>query len=144
MAIQNHIHMDLTTGSAPENAPDTKWVVTEWALSPRVTLGLKYGLTGKLKKHRLVHDGGDLIQYRDYRYMVKVSDYDGLDTDTRKQLLLDMNGQDVLFCDVFHPENGVDHTPDVRQAVLRIEQLEKFDQALQRFYVAIELVDDTV
>ena len=141
--VQDHVHISMALGGSPENSPTLKWTITRWSLQPRVTMNLRYGQTGKLRKHRLRNENG-IIQYFDYKYIVKL----GESTENpqvlaqRRAELLAMNGQDVYLVDSNHPDDGENHASHVKNMVLKVDAIENYEFALRRFYVAIELIDD--
>ena len=141
--IQSHIHLSKTLQGSPEFSPDTKWRVTERQEVPEVYLEVNRTLTGHLKKHVLTDASGNPQLFVNYRFVIRVSDYDGLDTTQRLNILKDMYGREVSFVDIEHPDDGEDHTSSVKPMFVRsVAEIKNLDPALQVFYVAVELTDN--
>lgn len=134
----------MSIGGGPENAPDLKWSVTDRLDTPQVFLSLRRSLNGKLRAHRLMNHNG-VVQLNNFVYTVKVSADWGRTLEQSIEALKAMNGQDVWLCDVFHANDGDDHTPDVRPMVLsRMGAFPPIGPGLQHFYVDIELEDNSL
>ena len=134
----------MTLGAAPENAPDTKWFVKAdgWKPVPLVIETHRRTLSGKLKKHRLKDVGGNVVQFMDYRFIVRVSDYGGLTRDERLTQILAMNGENVYLTPNVHPNDGTDHTNDTKLMYCTVGDIENLDPMLQVLFVIVSLVDD--
>jgi hypothetical protein len=145
MPLQNHIHLDLATaiGGAPENAPLSKWVVTDRLMIPVKFMALRRGLTGVQFKYRLTNGGG-IVRLQDFQYTVKVQPTQTETLDERIDLLLSFDGADVRLVDVLHPANGQDHTPSIRKMVASIGEFAPVSVGLPYFLVDVELKDDSL
>jgi len=145
MAIQDHIHLSSTVGGAPEFSPDMKWKVRVdgWMPTPEIISNHRRTLGGKLKKYVLSDVGGDPIQFMNFRYVVKVDDYDGFTLEQRYDALLAMQGKSVMLVDVRHVDDDQNHSGHVRtmycSAVVDITPINPQQIPL---YFGIELVDD--
>lgn len=142
MALQNHIHLSTTLDGAPENAPSFTWGITERSEVPTVVAALKRTLTGKLMDHVLKDDSG-VVQFMDYRYLVRIMAEGGYTIEERKAQLQAMQGKTVYLVDNYHAADGADHTSDVQAMfVAEMGSFDKFDAGLQRFYIEIYLTDN--
>lgn len=117
MPLQNHIHLSTTLGSAPENAPDLKWVITDRTAIPTVFINLKRTATGKLKKHYLTNVGG-IIQLRRYEYSIKVQADFSYTLEQRVAQLEALQGKNAYLCDSFHANDGASHTSTIKNVVV--------------------------
>lgn len=142
MPLQNHIHLAvLPLGSAPELAPTLKWKVTDRLEIPKPLATARYTLTGKLKRHAVV-SGGNLVQKVDFKYTIKVQADYTYTLDQRRDQLKAMNGALVKLCDVFHANDGADHTSDVKTMFCaRVGEFAPIGPGLQYFLVQVELLD---
>lgn len=142
MAVQaqKHIHLSLTLGGAPENAPDTKYSVYKRTPVIAALLKIERGLTGQAHLHVLGDNAGDPIVFRNWRYQIKVDDGDALNT------LSGLLGRRCYLVDSYHPDDWEDHTSHVRQVILvGISEIEHFNPAtLSPYQVSIEVEDDSI
>ena len=147
-SVQNHIHLSLTLGSAPENAPDHIWVVRfgSRTQTPKVYVTVDEAVNGAIQLQQLLDDSGDVVRKNDYKLVVKCADDDeiGLNAWGRLDLLLEMNGKRVKFVDNYHVNNGEDHTGNIKPGILLLGEIPEFDPLLTRFYVPIQILDDHV
>lgn len=144
VATQKHLHLALTLGAAPENAPAYKWVVQDRLEIPRGTATLRESLTGVLRAHVLLSSGVPLIK-KDYSYTIILTADFGYTLQQRKDQLFGMLNRRVYLVDCIHPGDGEDHTSSVKTMFLKdISPLKVFDRVLARHYVDIELVDASV
>jgi hypothetical protein len=115
-----------------------------WLPTPTVIQAHRRTITGRLAKHRLRRDG-QVVKLMDYKYIVRVSDYWGMTKLERWDALLDMLGQPVYLVDNLHCDEGIDHTPYVRQMYLSdISDIRNINVQLDPLYLTIELVDDSL
>lgn len=144
MPIQNHIHLSTEIGLAPENSPTVKWKVTEWQPTPVILVDVRRTISGRLAVHSL-KTGGQVAQLLDFRYMLKIDDYDGLTFDQRFDLVLSMHGKKAFLVDAIHPEDGSDHTAFVRPVYVKaVSDITKVNPALRPLYITVELMDDSL
>lgn len=136
---QDHIHLSMTLGASPENAPDQKWAVTDRGHSSNVLLEARRALKGTLRIHALT-EGGVPLQFHAYRYKVKVQGAGDRTIEQRMQDLSDMLGNQVYLCDVYHADDLTDHTSDVRlMGFVKMGAFNVFSPSLALYYVDIEL-----
>ena len=144
--VQPHIHLSETVSSAPEFSPDMKWKgrVDAWGVTPLIISDHRRTLTGRLKKHVLSTTGGDVIQFKEYRYTVRVDDYWGFTAEQRFSALLSMHGKSVKLIDVIHPvEDEQNHAPYVLDMWCSlVTDVTQINPQLTPIYVGIELLDD--
>lgn len=143
MDVQDHIHLDMLLGAAPEYAPPLKWTVVEKLLVPSPIMQVNETLTGTLKVHRLRREG-TFVKRRDMKYRIKIGD--GIDSGGAKaQLdsLFGMLGEDVYLVEHWHPDDGQNHTNYVRPMVLIEISPPEFASPLLNFLIVdISLKDD--
>jgi hypothetical protein len=140
--LQDHIHLALTLGGTPENAPALKWSVTDRQEIPSTIFAFDRGLGGTPLISVLADDSNVIKQYLSYSYIIVIKDYPDYTMQFRRQLLEQMDGKLVYLCDNHHAANGTDHTPDVRTMfVTKLGPLPAFNPDLFRFYCPIELMD---
>jgi hypothetical protein len=146
--VQNHIHLSTTLGSAPENAPDIKWKVRSdgWLPVPNIVATHRRTIHGKLKKHRLRNSSGDILRFMDYKYIIKVADYDDLTKQERLDALIAMQGEVVYLVDNMHTAaDGADHTAEVKTMYFKaISDIKNINPQLDPLYITIELVDNSL
>jgi hypothetical protein len=142
--LQNHIHLSTTLGGSPENAPDLKWVASDRKEIPVVFLELPRTLTGRLKRHMLTDDSGE-VQLTNYLYVIKVQADFSYTLEQRRAQLKAMHGKVVYLCDHFHASSGSDHTADVVTMVCkRVGEFVPVGPGLPFFQVEVELEDHSL
>lgn len=141
--VQDHIHLGLTLGGGPENAPLYSFKATDRLENWMVFLSIKRTLSAKLRTH--VKKVSDLpLVLTPFRYIIKIDATNEYTVRQRLDQLKAMLARTVYFCDHYHPEDGQDHTPAVRTMVLtNVGDLKVFDPVLSRFYVEISLEDNS-
>jgi len=141
LAVRNHIHLSDSLGGTPEFAPNLKWPVADRRERPEVFQSVKRSLTGVLFNHVLSDVNGPL-QFRNWRFVIVVRDYDGDTVWERAEILKGLNGKQVYFVDNYHTQDGATHAGDVLTMVLaHLGEFPQFNPDLIRFYVECELVD---
>lgn len=139
--LRDHIHMSTTLGSAPENAPNITWVVTDRLPVPMMFLSLKRAKNGTLRRH-VLKSGGQEVQLENLKYTVRVAETDTQTIEERAAQLKALNGKFVYVCDLFHAPDGQDHTADVRSMVLAfVGEFPTVGPGLPFFDVDISLED---
>lgn len=113
--IQNHIHLDLTIGAAPENSPVLKWIVvfpfrTE---SANVFLSIERSLDGSAHLH-VINNSGTPILKRDYTYRLRLTSDEYGTAEEQKELLFALLGKTVFLVDHFHANDGANHASSVK------------------------------
>lgn len=144
--VQNHIHLSKSIGSAPENAPDLKWLVRfqDGRYDVPVTLmNPARAIRGQLRVFN-IHRDNQPLQLNDFRYVVKVREQDGFTTEERVAQLKALHGQTVYLVDHFHPGDGLDHTDSIRRMFCEVAPFTSEHLALQFFWVPIRLTDQTL
>lgn len=142
--IQNHIHLDTSIGGAPENAPTQTWSVFERAVIPVKVSGYVRGITGQLRNNVLM-SSGEIVQLRDYGYVVKVQAEGVYTAQEMLETLLSMDGKTVYLVDNYHPDDGEDHTSDVRTMRMTTTGVPEAINAAQQYYtVQVELTDNSL
>lgn len=142
--LQDHIHLALTLGAGPENAPVLKWGITDRAEIPEVLASFERAITGKPLISFLPDGIGNPKQFLSYRYLVVVKDPGGDDSVMQGLMaqLQSMQSRLVYLCDSYHPNGGVDHTSAVRQMYLaKVSEFPVFNPSLLRYYVTVDLKD---
>lgn len=146
MPARDHIHLSMTIGDSPENAPDMKWWVKAdgWKRTPRVIANYNWSLSGRLIKHVLRDDEGEVIHFLDNKYILRVSDYEDMTTMERMAALEAMQGETVYLCDEFHAAvDGADHTTNIRRMYCAsVGDYENVDPGINLVYAVIELIED--
>lgn len=141
MPLQSHIHLDTSLGGSPENAPVLKWGVTDRLDIPEVIISFERGLTGKLHSHVLTDSSGP-VQFNNYRYTVRVIAEGTYTLEQRMAFLKAFHGKQVYLVDLFHANDGADHTNDIRTMIARIGEFAPVGPGLPYFDVDVELIDD--
>lgn len=144
--VQNHIHLSKTIGSAPENAPDLKWLVRfqDGRYDVPVTLmNPARAVRGQLRVFNIQRDGQPL-QLNDFRYVLKVRAQDGYTTEERVAQLKALHAQTVYLVDHFHVGDNLDHTDNIRRMFCEVGPFDSEHLALQFFWVPIRLTDHTL
>jgi hypothetical protein len=143
--LKDHIHLSTALDSGPEFAPDMKWKVRVdgWMYTPTVTVDTRRTLTGKLKKH-VLRSGGVPVLFKEYKYVLKIDDYDGYNATQRLAALTEMQGKDVYLIDVIHtPLDGQNHSGDVLNMFVTIAaDIQSINPQLLPLYIGVELKDD--
>ena len=141
--LQDHIHMATVLTSAPEYGPLWTWKATDRLKNPTIFMSANRALSGKLRVNVLQQSGIPLL-FTSFQYILTISDIPGGYTaQDRADILTAMYGKRVSFIDFFHPNNGDDHTPAIRNMVLtNIGPFKVFTTMLPRYYVDISLEDD--
>lgn len=130
---QNHIHLDIVLGGAPENAPLKTWKAADRQEMVMTILEARRTLTGVLRLHQL-QSGGLPVRFHSFGYRLRVSSDD--EADYLKSLL----GRVVYLVDHLHPADGSDHAPSVRQmGFTSLGAFTAFNVALIRWYVDVKL-----
>lgn len=146
--VQDHIHLALSLGTAPENSPIHKWNVRLGSRLqvPKIYVTVDEALNGAIQLQQLLDNTGDVVRKSDYKFVVKCADDDevGVDAWGRLDDLLYMNGKRVHFVDSYHVNDGEDHTLNILPAILFVGEVPDFDPKLTRFYVPIQLLDDHI
>lgn len=146
--VQDHIHLSLELGDAPELAPDHIWNVRLGSRLqvPKIYISVDEALNGAIQLQQLLDDTGDVVRKNDYRHVIKCADNEetGIDAWGRLDLLLNMNGKRVFYVDNYHVNDGEDHTANILPAILMIGEVPDFDPLLTRFYVPIQILDDHI
>jgi hypothetical protein len=141
--MQDHIHLAMTLGIAPEYSPIYTWkiVFPEYIEVPEVVLSTKRTTSGRLRWH-VLHDVSGPIQFMNYQLTLKL--YNDSSVVTRQQLgyLLAMNGQQVKYVDLDHIANGSDHTPYVKAMRLQVAKVHPITPALNYYLIDVDLTDD--
>ena len=135
MPVQNHIHLSDTIGSAPENAPDLTWKVTERVIVPSFTVDIVQGLTG-VRFDYAIED----TTYQDVVYDILLHDTIGYSALDQLEDLIGLAGKRLYLCDSVHADDGADHTSDVK--LVRMSKMGEIPNAhllLQIFRVQIFL-----
>ena len=136
---QDHIHLSRFLEDNGELAPDMKWHIISWEPVPEAILDFAYHFrTGQLLAYSLEDSSGPVL-FQNMNYRIKLEPEEGMSVVEREALLVDMNDQTVYFCDVFHADDGEDHTSDIQQALCRVGELENTTSMLDLIYVDIEL-----
>lgn len=146
MPVQNHIHLADELDAGPELAPIYKWAVRfpEYLDIPAPIIGLQRTLGGKLEVHAL-RDANGPILFNDYEMSLKVTEEQSLTALQRWDILKAMSGRSVYFVNPDHPDDGSDHTADVKTYVVRVKPIRWLTPNLTLGYVEVELTDnDTV
>lgn len=144
MAVQDHIHLAMTTGGTPEFAPVYKWPVRfpDFAEIPDPIIGLQRTNSGRLEKHVLRGPSGPLV-FQNFRFIVRVGPDYTYTVEERIDQLKAMVAQPVYFCPPRHAADGADHTADwLVMFLAKVGDIVPLDPLMQRFYVPVELVDD--
>jgi hypothetical protein len=140
--VQDHIHLALNLTGAPEYAPTLTWKTSDRIEVPTVMMAVRRAINGKLRTHTLQQSGNPVV-FTGYKYIVRVEGDGTLTTRQRLDAMIAMLGKRVYVCDHYHPNDGQNHTPAVRQMVLTaIGDLKQFTTLLPRYYVEVELTDD--
>ena len=146
MDIQAHIHLSDALSGAPEYSPDWKWKVRVdgWLYEPNTVSEHKRTLTGVLKKHTMKTTGGDVIQFLDHRYIIRVDDYWGKTAEERLAKLVSLQNKDVYLVDIMHSvDDDQNHTGFVKQMyVASVFDVTPINPQLSPLYVGIQLIDD--
>ncbi len=139
MPTQDHCHIGLALGGAPENAPSTTYRVQEYRPFFTADIDIVRGATGLLFFGTYVDDSGDPIVFRDVDLTLFV-------TQSEFETLQGMVHQPVYYVPNIHPNTGSDHTNYVRQMIMGgLKYVRRFDPMLDQHTVAVSLVDnDTV
>ena len=116
------------------------WKITRHMVIPEVVLSLKRTVRGNMRRHVLQDVNGPL-QFRNFGVTVLVRPTDVQTAKERLDDLLDMNGYYAYYCDIIHAGDGTDHTADVRDVVVRVNQVPNQEPGLQFYVVDVELVD---
>ncbi|TXH15442.1 MAG: hypothetical protein E6R03_07180 [Hyphomicrobiaceae bacterium] len=139
MTLQNHIHMSLVLGGAPENAPDKLWRITSHVLTPLVSINVEYTRKFGLREQVYKSAGVPVILFG---YTVKLLIFNEDPDDTADQLddLIAMIGRRVYYVDIKHPNDGADHTSAVQSLLFgKIEGLEAGESRLRLYEPTITL-----
>lgn len=146
--VQDHIHISLDLGTAPEHAPDHIWHVRLGSRlqAPKIYVTVDEAINGAIQLQQLLDDEGDVVHKNDYRYVILCSDgeEDSINAWGRLDLLLNMNGKRVSFVDNYHVNNGEDHTSNILPSILLLGEIPDFDPLLTRFYIPIQILDDHI
>lgn len=140
MALQNHIHLATTLGSAPENAPTLKWKVLERQETVSIQVAIKQTLGGKTRVHVLSDVSGP-VQLSTFQYKVKVQGDYGYTVEDRIAQLKALQGRRAYLCDHFHADDDADHTADVLEVFCEVGAFPSDHIGLQFFYVDVSLTD---
>lgn len=142
-AVQNHIHLSLELGSAPENAPTLKWGVMAFEKRPGGYWKTDYSLNGTLHATVLT-DGSDPITYEDYRCSIYLVAEDGYTFQQRLAQLKAMHGRIVYFVENYHEANGTDHSDSVRlMFVDEVRGEQPTDPLVTHAEIKVSLLDAT-
>lgn len=103
-------------------------------------------INGAIQLQQLLDEDGEVVRKSDYKFVILCANDDevGLDAWGRLDLLLNMHGKRVLFVDNYHESNGVDHTDNIKPGILFLGAIPDFDPLLTRFYVPIQIIDDSI
>lgn len=142
LPTQNHIHLDFIEDGGPDNGPEMRWKATERAVIPSVQMTIKRGITGKLLPYVQTFENNPNLKI-DYSYILRIDDYWGSSTEGRLMTLQSWLGNRVYLIDFKHPNDGINHNPFIRKVfVASVGPAAKFDYALQRYYVNVDLIAD--
>lgn len=140
MAVQNHIHLSTTLGTAPENAPTLKWKALERQNVVSITTSIKQTLAGKTRVHVLQDISGPIV-LETFQYKLKVQADYGYTVEDRIAQLKALNGRRAYLVDHFHANDNADHTADVIEVFCEVGAFPTDHIALQFFYVDVSLTD---
>jgi hypothetical protein len=139
---QNHIHLSLTLGGAPENAPDTKWKTLERVLIPTLIGTVERTLSGHFRHYEVVDELGDPVRPLDHYYKLIVREEDGEDEEERLEKLLNMYGRIVYLVDHKHVDDGEDHTANVKTMYFsEMGEIIPVSVGVFRYEVEVTLID---
>ena len=142
MPTQNHIHLSLTIGGAPENAPDTKWKTLERIPIPTLLGSVERTMSGHFRHFETRDEGGNPVRPVDMYYKVIVRDEYSDDVETRLDKLIAMLGEVVYLVDHKHADDGEDHTANIKTMHLtEIGEIVPVSVGLFRYEVEITLSD---
>lgn len=146
MDAESHIHLSTTLQVSGELAPDMKWKIRldGWLPVPNIIGSQERTLDGVLVKHRL-RRLGEVVRLLDFKYIVKVDNYDGFTAQQRFDAILAMQGEEVYLVDVLHCNDGLVHTSYVRRMYMpAIADINIINPAMNPLYITIDLQDDTL
>lgn len=141
MATQDHIHLDTTIGSAPENAPVMTWKVTKRIPQEVVFLNVDYTRQGYMRP-TVLKTAGTPVRLTNFRYTVKIMGTDETDTETQRQALVAMLGKEVSLVDSVHCADGAGHDSYIRPMFFsEVGEFKADHIKLFFYYVDITLLD---
>jgi len=136
MTVKCHIHLDDPLVPRDiDNAPAARWKATKRSDIPTAQIGVSRSHTGYTYVARVVNSNGLPVVHHDWRFMLRVTraEYDYLCT---------LLGKVLEFIDNVHVDDGVDHSGYIKSVALKsISDINNLDPLLNKFDVAIELVD---
>lgn len=138
MTTQNHCHIDLTLGGAPENAPPNTYKVQEYRPFYTADVDIARSMTGRLFFNTYT-ESGDPIVFNDVDLTLFV-------TQAEFEELQAMVHKSVYYVGNIHPNDGADHTAYVRSMIMGgLKYVRRFDPMLDKHVIAVSLIDnDTV
>lgn len=142
--LKSHIHLGLTLGDEPENAPVYKFPTIDREEIPVFLGSIERGLAGNTMINRLKDSSGDDVDLCDFVFRVRVDARYGQTYYERKEALKAMHGRRVYFVDHEHCADGDDHTAYVRPMIAKIGRIPRDHVALAFAYVEVELMDDRI
>jgi hypothetical protein len=143
--VQNHIHLSMTIGGSPENAPNMKWKVRDDGRVeiPVFRAAIEEGLLGDVFAYA-VKRAGQVVRRTDFQYILKVDANETYTTEERKEFLKAMTGETVYLVDHYHVDDGEDHTAYIQ--TMFFESVGEFRSdvlSLEYYYVPVKLVNRT-
>jgi len=107
MGIQNHCHVGLSIGGAPENAPPYKYKVLEEAPEDKLHIEFNRAIDGTPHWGVMGDASGVPYRFNDHGLIIRCT-YEEYKT------LRTMVGRKVYFVENDHPDDGSDHAASVR------------------------------
>jgi hypothetical protein len=139
MAIQDHIHIGAILDDETENAPDHRYIVTDWAPQDELTVSWERAWDGTPFWGIIEDDSGDPVAFENLRYTLKV-------TLAEYRTLQDLLGRKVYVVDVDHAADEASHTTYLRQMLFAEIQMDSYNNTLlDKLFVQVLFLDaDTV
>lgn len=139
--LQNHIHVALAIGGAPESAPIWKWAVKDRLLLPEVAIEITRTLNGRLRYYVQQDDDG-IVRHDNLKFTVRVRATEEFDLETRVNQLISMKGKLVYVCDSFHANDGTSHVATTKTYFMKdVAAFSPVSYMLPFFEVDVELED---
>lgn len=134
--VQDHIHLDVAIGTAPENAPTLTWRARR-ELQPEILISLTRALNGKLQAQILADSSGNPVQFENFDYEILITG-----GEAQRMTLQALFGRTVYLVDHYHVDDGEDHTANIRTMRMVSFKVDQLDPVLGHQIIKISLVDE--
>lgn len=138
---QDHCHIGITLGGAPENSPSDTFPLVEIREQTEIYMTYERSINGSPIVQMLVNSTGSPKVYGNISLVIKFYG-DNLETGYAKYLnFLKLKGQAVHFVHPHHPDDGEDHAAFVKPYLILDVRVTYLDPKLNFCNAQVELWD---